>query len=621
MFALFISKFCESTEWPKSADLDTFYMGVIADEQVAIALGKYSKVKEIFGKPVQVLFFESIDQVTDVHMLYSDYADGVPASSLFKVIGDHPTLLVTHGYDFNTTMLNLIRKGNMIKFQMNRKNIEKQGLVASNTLDKLATEVDEKDWESELRLLRESLEREQAKSAKLSSENTELNSQVSDLEMEVLALEKDIASLNEEIEESKAELKSIFNRIGVQKDVYQKMVEQLDEKESDLARNQLLLKEKVIELEGKESELVANEKRLQTQRETLEATTQEMMEVEAKMSNALRLLDNQRLVTYGITFIAIIILILGVVAFNNYRKQRRQAVIITAQRDEVESQRDEIHQQHEQLEEKNKEITDSIIYAKRIQEAILPPLKLVKENLEESFILYKPKDIVAGDFYWMETVGETVIFAAADCTGHGVPGAMVSVVCSNALNRSVREFGLTKPAKILDKTLEIVIERFEKSEEEVKDGMDIALCALNTKTKELQYAGANNPLWIVSEKAQLEDGNEAKGQEPDANGLFLHETKATKQPIGKYIDPKPYENHSFKLQEGDSIYVFSDGYPDQFGGEKGKKLKTRAFKELLLSIQEQPMAAQRKVIDDYFETWRGENEQIDDVCVIGVTIG
>ncbi|GAB5538849.1 MAG: hypothetical protein Salg2KO_09520 [Salibacteraceae bacterium] len=289
-------------------------------------------------------------------------------------------------------------------------------------------------------------------------------------------------------------------------------------------------------------------------------------------------------------------------------------------RKEVESQRDEIHQQHEQLEEKNKEITDSIVYAKRIQEAILPPLKLVKEHLEESFILYKPKDIVAGDFYWMESVDDTVIFAAADCTGHGVPGAMVSVVCSNALNRSVREFGLTEPAKILDKTLEIVIERFEKSEEEVKDGMDIALCALNTKTKELQYAGANNPLWIVSEKAQLADGNEAKGQEPDANGLFLHETKATKQPIGKYSDPKPYENHSFKLHEGDSIYVFSDGYPDQFGGEKGKKLKTRAFKELLLSIQDQPMDAQRKVIDDYFETWRGENEQIDDVCVIGVRI-
>ncbi len=265
-----------------------------------------------------------------------------------------------------------------------------------------------------------------------------------------------------------------------------------------------------------------------------------------------------------------------------------------------------IEQQKEEVEEAHQEIRDSISYAKRIQSAILPPIKMVKEYLNESFILYKPKDVVAGDFYWMESVAPTsknkstkVLFAAADCTGHGVPGAMVSVVCNNALNRSVREHGLTEPGKILDKTREIVIKEFEKSEEEVKDGMDIAICSL--EGNKLKYAGANNPLWIIR------------------NGAII-ETKANKQPIGQFDNPEPYTTHSFDLEPGDSIYIFSDGYVDQFGGEKGKKFKAKAFRELLLSVQDKAMEEQNVIIDEAFETWRGSLEQIDDVCVIGVKL-
>jgi serine phosphatase RsbU (regulator of sigma subunit) len=216
-------------------------------------------------------------------------------------------------------------------------------------------------------------------------------------------------------------------------------------------------------------------------------------------------------------------------------------------------------------------------------------------------VLYKPKDIVAGDFYWMEPLEEQVLFAAADCTGHGVPGAMVSVVCNNGLNRSVREYGLTDPGKILDRTREIVIQEFEKSEEEVKDGMDIALCALQGTT--LAYAGAHNPLWIVR------------------NGSTeIEEIKANKQPIGKYDDPLPYTTHRIELQPGDTFYIFSDGYADQFGGERGKKLKSSNFKKLLLSLQQEPMKKQQTLIAEEFERWKGNIEQLDDVCVIGVRV-
>jgi len=301
-------------------------------------------------------------------------------------------------------------------------------------------------------------------------------------------------------------------------------------------------------------------------------------------------LKNVKIKQQSIQNIGLVIVLLFAIGFiilavRSYRIKKRDAETIMKQKIMVE----QAHQ----------EIKDSIVYAKRIQSAILPPIKLVKEYLKESFILYKPKDVVAGDFYWMEHRDGKVLFAAADCTGHGVPGAMVSVVCNNALNRCVREHGLTNPGEILTKTREIVIQEFEKSDEDVKDGMDIALCSL--KDNKLEYAGANNPLWIIR-----------KGE--------LIETKANKQPIGLFDNPEPYTTHTFELEQGDAIYIFSDGYVDQFGGEKGKKFKATAFRSLLLSIQDKSMEEQKTIINESFETWKGHLEQIDDVCVIGVKI-
>jgi serine phosphatase RsbU (regulator of sigma subunit)/Tfp pilus assembly protein PilF len=327
--------------------------------------------------------------------------------------------------------------------------------------------------------------------------------------------------------------------------------------------------------------------------------------------------EKQTILTYatggGVGLVGIFLIFV----FNRLRVTRKQKNIIETQKQEVEKQKEVVELAHHELEEKNQEIMDSITYAKRIQSAILPPAKVVKEYLQESFILYKPKDIVAGDFYWMEIIGDEsrvmsnenptlktqhskhILFAAADCTGHGVPGAMVSVVCNNGLNRSVREYGLTDPGDILNKTREIVVQEFEKSEEEVKDGMDIAICSLDGTT--LKYAGAHNPLWIIR------------------NGELL-ETKANKQPIGKFDNPEPYTTHTIELQKGDSLYIFSDGYADQFGGEKGKKLKSANFKKLLLSIQKENMTTQKQLIDEAFENWKGNLEQLDDVCIIGVKI-
>lgn len=300
---------------------------------------------------------------------------------------------------------------------------------------------------------------------------------------------------------------------------------------------------------------------------------------------------NQRYALYGGL---VFMLILGSVFFAGYQRKKKDNILILVQKEEVELQK-------EIVEEKNKEITDSIAYAQRIQSAILPSDRVIREFLPDSFVFYQPKDIVAGDFYWLEQIDNKVLVAAADCTGHGVPGAMVSVICNNGLNRSVREHRLSEAGAILDRTREIVIQEFEKSDEEVKDGMDIALCVLSGTT--LQFAGANNPLWLVR-----------KGSDT------VEEIKGDKQPIGKYRASVPFASHQLEVNPGDTFYIFSDGFADQFGGEKGKKFKTANFKRLLLSIQNQSMQDQLKALKTTFTDWKGNLEQVDDVCILGIKV-
>jgi len=356
-------------------------------------------------------------------------------------------------------------------------------------------------------------------------------------------------------------------------------------------RNEILYRDSVFSLENKAAAIKQNAKYVYEKQKAIDEKEHEQKLLLEKERS-----KRQSFIIYtAISGLVLLVIFLGFV-FNRLQLTRKQKLII-------ENQKSIVEKAHHLLEEKNQEILDSISYAKRIQSAILPPKRIVKEYLPQSFILYKPKDIVAGDFFWLEHKDNKVLFSAADCTGHGVPGAMVSVICNNGLNRSVREYGLTDPGQILDKAREIVIQEFEKSDEEVKDGMDISLCAFNPKTKTIEWAGANNPLWIIR-KEKLE----------------IEEIKANKQPIGKYTEPKPFTTHSFKLQEGDSIYIFTDGFQDQFGGERGKKFKASKMKELLLSIQHLNMEEQRELINNTFESWKGDLEQVDDVCVIGVRV-
>lgn len=269
---------------------------------------------------------------------------------------------------------------------------------------------------------------------------------------------------------------------------------------------------------------------------------------------------------------------------------------------------EELESQKSIIEEKNKDITDSILYAQKIQEAMLHSHTDVSNVFPNSFIIYKPKDIVAGDFYWWVNEGNRFYLAAADCTGHGVPGAMISVACANILNKSLKELGLSKPSDILDKTAELVIEAFSVSENEqtyIKDGMDIALCAIEKGDKDnvtIEFSGANNPLWIFRKNGEFE------------------EIRGDRQPIGYFENQKPFTNSSITLEKGDTIYLFSDGYADQFGGGKNKKFKSSNLKKKLLSIQSNSLEVQKEILEKEFDDWKGNFTQTDDVCLIGLRI-
>ncbi len=269
----------------------------------------------------------------------------------------------------------------------------------------------------------------------------------------------------------------------------------------------------------------------------------------------------------------------------------------------------EVVRQKEEIEIKNKHITDSIRYAKRIQNAILPPDAFVKRLLPHSFILYRPKDIVSGDFYWMTKKNDLVIYAAVDCTGHGVPGAFMSIVGNNQLNYAVDVKKVSKASEILDSLNEGVVETLrEKGNESVgvsgvKDGMDLALCIIDYKNMKLQFAGANNPLCLIR------------------NGELI-QIKGDKMAIGGNFDdvlPK-FTNNEIDLQKGDVLYTFSDGYPDQFGGHDGRKFMVKKFRELLLKIHKNPIEEQEFLLNDILDEWRGREEQVDDIIVIGVKI-
>jgi len=378
-------------------------------------------------------------------------------------------------------------------------------------------------------------------------------------------------NLDHELVETYNELILLYQDLGNFKDAYYYL------KLTNDLNNKILNIEKINKIAFLEKKLAVSEKEKQIEGEKIKA-------------------EHAKSQTKKLIYILIAITLILLFTIYLFLKTRKL-------KNKIANQHQKLEEKNIIIEEKNKDITDSIRYAKRIQEAILPADEMVQNLLPNSFVLYKPKDIVSGDIYWIEKWGKHTLVAAVDCTGHGVPGAFMSIVAANLLNEAVVEHSITQPAAILNSVRKNLIKKLRKSntDESIKDGMDASLIAIHEETNTLEFSGAFNPLWLIR-------NNE------------LTEYKADKLSIGiSHTENQSFfTNHQVKLEKNDVVYIFTDGYADQFGGPQGKKFKYKQLKELLLKNVNLSMNEQKLILDTTIEKWKGELEQVDDILIIGI---
>lgn len=357
-------------------------------------------------------------------------------------------------------------------------------------------------------------------------------------------------------------------------------------------KNYIKLKDSLVNNE-KTGEITALQVRYEENKKRIEDSLQMATANKFELEKRELLLDQKSIQTNWMIVGLVLLLILVLVVFLGYRNKQKANVLI--------------EEQKRQVEERNREITASIVYAKHIQDSILPDEQSFRDFGLHAFVYYQPKDIVAGDFYWMHSLNDAikneknVLFTVGDCTGHGVPGALVSVMCNQAIKQAVRDFPDQDPAFILDKINDLVNTTFYRGNSGVYDGMDISFCKIDQKSNKLFFAGANNAIVIVR-------SNE------------IIELKGDKQPIGKHPARRNFTSQIFQLEKEDMLYLFSDGFSDQFGGEKRKKLKYNNFKKILVKASMLAIEKQKNFLEKEFEDWRGNLEQVDDVCVLGIRI-
>ncbi|MBU0763304.1 MAG: SpoIIE family protein phosphatase, partial [Bacteroidetes bacterium] len=380
--------------------------------------------------------------------------------------------------------------------------------------------------------------------------------------------------------------------------------------------------------------------------------------------------NRQRIFSYSLLTVVLLLVLLAVVIYRNYRNNKKFSAILSRQKEEIllkndelvnkntmiEAQANELENANRELEiqrdevtEKNKAITDSIQYAKRIQAAMLPQREVLEPELQDYFIIFRPRDIVSGDFYWATTVTTTnivgakdlsplpiLVVAVADCTGHGVPGAFMSMLGIALFNEIVSRTEEPNAGLVLDRLRENVIDSLHQRGRlgEAKDGMDVGLCILDIQSGKMQYAGANSPLYVIKNTVNSVDThgrvylhyNDNKTNNPDSP-LQLTEIKPDKMPIGIHERMESFKNHEVEINKGDCLYLFSDGFVDQFGGPYGKKFMSLPFKKLIESVSDLPMNEQKNILNRTFDEWKavpdhdGDTyDQVDDVTVLGMRI-
>jgi serine phosphatase RsbU (regulator of sigma subunit) len=593
--ALYIFDLAKYVDYgPGFADSSNFKIGVLlGDYDLINEMGNLAKTRNrIQDKPVSVAGFKNLESVTHCQVLYVNKNAGFNLDKIKKMIEGKQTMLITEGYEFRESMMNFIVVEGKPRFDINDEYIRKEKMTVPETLLFTAIKTKE-DWQNLF---------------DIASKEIEVQKETIRQQLETIDLQK------QEILKQRALLDSLDKEI-VEKE------KTLNEKQKVLERQFVQISRQQKEITGQKNTIIVQQKEVQIQQDTLANQKQKIAvqiamideqlnkisDQESKIKVQLETLEKQKLVLYFVIFALVLVSFLGYYIYRGYRIKKEANIkleeknrTISLQKDEIEKQRDLAAAQRDQIAYQKKHITDSIMYAKRIQTALIPSLELFSDKLEH-FVLYKPLAIVSGDFYWVSSQGSLQIIIAADCTGHGVPGAFMSMLGVTMLNEIVTGRQIVMPDQIIEELRSGIIKALNQvaDEDSVKDGMDIAICVVDFEKNLLYYSGANNPLYLVR------------------NGELVH-YRADKMPVAIHYKMVPFTLHTIELQKGDAFYIFSDGYADQFGGPKQKKFMTAQLKETIVAMVHEPMLKQGERLNEIFEEWRGDSSQVDDVTLIGV---
>lgn len=579
---------------PGFEDSANFRIGVlVGDYDLINEMGNLARTRtRIQDKPVMVAGFRNLESLIHLQVLYVNKKSGFDLSRIKAFIKGKQTMLITEGYEFRESMINFIVVEGKPRFDINEEYIKQEGMAVPQSLLFTAIKTRE-DWQNLFNI---------------ASKEIEIQKVTIQQQLETIEIQKG------EILKQKALLDSLDDEIAFRERV-------LDEKQKILEGQFVQISSQKEEISVHKQTIVKQQNEVLVQRDTLaqqkekiafqlgmiDEQLNKISDQDKRIRMQLEAIEKQKLVLFFVIFALLLVIILGYYIFKGYKIKKEANIrleeknrTISLQKDEIEKQRDIASAQRDQIAYQKRHIEDSIIYAKRIQTALIPSLELFSDKLEH-FVLYKPLAIVSGDFYWVSDQGNIQVIIAADCTGHGVPGAFMSMLGVTMLNEIVNGKHILSPDQIIENLRQGLIKSLKQvpGEESIKDGMDIAVCIVDLEQDILWYSGANCPLYLV-------------------RGTELIHYRADKMPAAIHYRMDPFKLHKINLQKGDAFYIFSDGYADQFGGPHQKKYMTNQLREVLVAMSGVPMLEQGEKLNRIFEEWRGDNPQVDDVTLLGV---
>jgi serine phosphatase RsbU (regulator of sigma subunit) len=574
-----------------------FKIGVLGkDSEFVLDLFEMAKTRQfIQDKPIKIVQFTQLNNIEKCHILYANKNEGFNMRSILDRTRGNNTLVIGEGYAFNEGMLNFVVHEGQPRYEVNEERLSQEGLQVSEAFLFTAIKTRE-DWEELFLVTEVALEEEKEITA----------------EQKILIDSQDVEIARQDslIKQQKNLLENLNREIQVKQQTLEQKTFVLDRQEKEIDEQKKTISTQLAEVRAQRDTLQIQELEINTKQDQISQQASKISEQETVLIAQLRAIEKQKMLLWFAVIAVLLLSGLGYFIFRAYRIKKQANLVlenknrlISEQKDKIKKQKDLAEMQRDQIAYQNKHITDSIEYALRIQTALLPSLELFTDQVDH-FVLYKPRDIVSGDFYWVAKVeGNKQLIIAADCTGHGVPGAFMSMLGVSFLNEIILNKGIIRPDLIMNALRDDVIHSLKQMEGEssVKDGMDMCICLLDPESRSLQFCGANNPIWIISE-----------GE--------LTEVKADKMPVAVHEKMHPYTNHWFDLKKGDTFYIFSDGFADQFGGPAQKKFMSKNFKKILTDLQDKSMIEQGAELDRIFEEWRKDVEQIDDVTVIGVRV-